>query len=93
MSKRSLIIESISSPLYGMKPEKAWNYGLSLVQKVYLSNQLIDLGVDFYRTEFSNRVVVDWENPGEISFYNLEGNSFSQNIYFSANSSFKNIDL
>ena len=93
MSKRSLIIESISSPLYGMKPEKAWNYGFSLVQKVYLSNQLIDLGVDFYRTEFSNRVVVDWENPGEISFYNLEGNSFSQNIYFSANSSFKNIDL
>ena len=36
-----------------------------------------DLTLDVYRTDFQNQVVVDYENPFEVSFYNLEGSSFA----------------
>ena len=36
--------------------------------------------MDFYRTSFDNQIVVDWENPQEISFYNLDGKSYANSF-------------
>mgnify|MGYP003308113808 FL=1 len=35
------------------------------------------LTFDFYRTQFKNQIIADYEIPNEISFYNSDGKSFS----------------
>ncbi|WP_121667831.1 TonB-dependent receptor [Mesonia aquimarina] len=69
------IIESEGGDIYGLDPEIAWNYGVSYLQGFNLFGQKGDVAFDFYRTDFKNQVVVDWENPRAISFYNLENES------------------
>jgi outer membrane receptor for ferrienterochelin and colicins len=87
-SQRQLNIANPTSQMYGLLPERAWNYGLSWIQKVSLFAQPIEMSLDVYRTQFINRVVVDWETPGAISFYNLNGRSHAQSAQFSASSRF-----
>jgi outer membrane receptor for ferrienterochelin and colicins len=36
--------------------------------------------LDYYFTDFENQVVVDWETPSAILFYNLEGKSFARSF-------------
>ncbi|QLE02507.1 TonB-dependent receptor [Galbibacter sp. BG1] len=79
-SSRQINIENDNGPTYGLSPEKAWNYGLSFSQKLYLWNRNLVLAADFYQTQFTDQVVVDWENPREISFYNLNGRSFANSF-------------
>ena len=79
-SSREILIENSNASAYGLQPEIAWNYGLSFTQKLYLNKRLMVLSADFYRTQFENQVVVDWETPTEISFYNLEGKSYSNSF-------------
>lgn len=79
-SSRQIVINGTGGNYYGLDPEKAWNYGVSFIQKLYLWNRVMDFSIDFYRTSFENQVVVDWENPREISFYNLEGKSYSNSL-------------
>ncbi|UTD15222.1 TonB-dependent receptor [Tenacibaculum mesophilum] len=102
-SSRAITIESSGGNIYGLDPEEAWNYGVSFLQGYKLFGRKGDVTFDFYQTNFSNQVVVDWENPQEISFYNLEGksiaNSFqiemNQNIipYFNTRFSYKFYDV
>lgn len=102
-SSRAITIENIGGNIYGLDPEEAWNYGVSFLQGYKLFGRKGDVTFDFYQTNFSNQVVVDWENPQEISFYNLEGksiaNSFqvevNQNIipYFNTRFSYKFYDV
>ncbi|REH46492.1 outer membrane receptor protein involved in Fe transport [Tenacibaculum gallaicum] len=102
-SSRAITIENTGGNIYGLDPEEAWNYGVSFLQGYKLFGRKGDVTFDFYQTNFSNQVVVDWENPQEISFYNLEGksiaNSFqiemNQNIipYFNARFSYKFYDV
>ena len=40
----------------------------------------MNFSFDYYYTDFTNQVVVDIENPREISFYNLDGKSFSHSL-------------
>ncbi len=84
-SSRAINISGSNGAYYGLQPEKAWNYGVSFIQKLYLWNRVMDFSIDFYRTEFENQVVVDWENPREISFYNLDGESYSNSIQIDLN--------
>lgn len=84
-SSRQIIIDGTGGNYYGLEPEKAWNYGLSFIQKLYLWNRVMDFSIDFYRTDFIDQVVVDWEDPREISFYNLEGNSYSNSLQVDLN--------
>ena len=65
---------------YGLDPEIAWNYGVSYLQGFNLFNRKADITFDFYRTDFVNQIVVDIENPYEVNFYNLEGESYSNNF-------------
>jgi len=60
-----------------MDPEIAWNMGGNLTYCFYLFGREGLLNADFYRTEFTNQIVVDIENTGELLFYNLEGVSFA----------------
>nr|WP_280950957.1 TonB-dependent receptor [Allomuricauda parva] len=84
-SSRQIIINPNDGNYYGLKPEKAWNYGISFMQKLYILNRVLDFSIDFYRTDFVDQVVVDWENPREISFYNLEGDSYSNSLQIDVN--------
>ncbi|MRT16961.1 TonB-dependent receptor [Vitellibacter sp. q18] len=79
-SMRTLNIFGNGGDIYGLDPEIAWNYGISYSQGFNLLGRKADFTVDFYRTDFDNQIVVDWENPSEVNFYNLEGESFSNNF-------------
>ena len=54
-------------------PEEAINYGLNIIHCFYLFN----INLDIYRTDFKNQLVVDIENQDFLSFYNLDGKSYS----------------
>ncbi len=79
-TSRSLNILGNGGNIYGLDPEIAWNYGFSYMQGFNLFDRKADITLDFYRTDFVNQIVVDWENPSEINFYNLDGESFSNNF-------------
>ena len=82
-TNRSIDIQTNGGSIYGLRPEKAWNYGGSFQQGFSLFNKQGDLTVDYYRTQFQDQVVVDWETARFIRFYNLEGESFANSFQLS----------
>ena len=93
-NKGNINIDNTDGNIYGLNPEIAWNYGVSYLQKFKLFDKKGDITFDFYRTDFSNQVVVDWENPQEISFYNLEGKSIADSFQVEVNYELaKNLNL
>ncbi len=93
-TSRSLNILNNGGKIYGLDPEIAWNYGVSFLQGFNLFGRRADVTLDFYRTDFQNQVVVDYENPRAINFYNLEGDSYSNNYQLEFNYNvFENFDL
>jgi outer membrane receptor for ferrienterochelin and colicin len=93
-SSRQINILNDGGNIYGLDPEIAWNYGVSYLQGFNLFERNADVTFDFYRTDFQNQVVVDWENPFEINFYNLEGQSFANSFQFEFNhNTFEGFDL
>ena len=93
-SARQIRVDNEGGTVYGLDPEDAWNYGVSFLQGYILFERKGNVSMDYYRTDFRNQIVVDWENAGEISFYNLEGNSNANSFQFEVNYEvFKNFDL
>ena len=84
-SSRKINILDSGGQIYGLDPEIAWNYGFSYLQGFNLFGRKADVTLDFYRTTFENQVIIDWENPYEISFYNLEGQSFANSFQLELN--------
>jgi outer membrane receptor for ferrienterochelin and colicins len=74
------IIASTASGAYALKPEVAWNKGITIDQKFQLFRRAASLGIDFFRNDFTNQVVVDLEDPRVIKFYNLQGKSYSNSF-------------
>ena len=72
--------EFMSYNYFDMKPEVAWNYGASIVQSFKLFGKDSQLIIDYYITDFESRVVVDWESPSNILFYNLVGRSYAKSF-------------
>ena len=72
--------EFMSYNYFDMKPEVAWNYGASIIQSFKLFGKDSQLIIDYYITDFESRVVVDWESPSNILFYNLVGRSFAKSF-------------
>ncbi len=65
--------------------EEAWNYGISLNNDIPLGKRDVTLTVEFFRTEFINQLVVDLEqNPQQVNFYNLQGESFANSFQVEA---------
>jgi len=93
-TSRTIDIVNTNGNIYGLDPEIAWNYGASLMQGFYLFNRKADITFDYYRTDFKNQVVVDYENPREVSFYNLEGDSYANSFQTEINYNvFEHFDL
>jgi outer membrane receptor for ferrienterochelin and colicin len=84
-TSRDLNILSSGGNIYGLDPEIAWNYGISFLQGFNLFGRKADVTFDYYRTDFQNQVVVDYENPQEINFYNLEGASYANSFQLEFN--------
>jgi len=84
-TSRNINILDTTGPIYGLNPEIAWNYGISFLQGFTLFGKKGDLALDFYRTDFVNQVVVDYENPRRVSFYNLRGKSIANSSQFEIN--------
>ena len=102
-SGRQIKISNEFGNFYGLDPEKAINYGLSFRQGFFINNREVDITFDYYVTDFDNQIVVDWETQGELSFYNLNGKSFSKSLQIDLEyqiidnvlikSTFKNFDV
>lgn len=93
-SSRQINILNSGGKIYGLDPEIAWNYGVSYLQGFNLFDRKADITFDFYRTDFQNQIVVDWENPFQVNFYNLEGDSYANSFQFEFNYNlFENFDL
>ena len=84
-TSRSINILNSNGEIYGLDPEIAWNYGISYLQGFNLFERKADITFDYYRTDFQNQVVVDYENPQEVSFYNLDGKSYANSIQLEFN--------
>lgn len=64
-SSRQVVVE------HNIRPEIAWNAGMSLTHKFKIAGRDASFNTDFFRTEFENQLIVDLENPDEVRFYNL----------------------
>ena len=76
-TSRNIIINGNgnTNSAYGLNPEVAWNYGVNFTTEFKLFNNEGTFTTDYYYTDFQNQIIVDWENPREVSFYNLNGKS------------------
>jgi len=68
------------SDFSNLKADEAWNYGISIINSFKLFGKESQLTLDYYITDFENKVVADWETPTQINFYNLIGKSFSNSF-------------
>lgn len=79
-TSRQINVAEEGGKIYGLDPEIAWNYGVSFLQGFDLFGKKATITLDYYRTDFTNQVVVDWETPAEINFYNLKGDSYANSF-------------
>ncbi len=81
-SSRQIIFSDGSnlSDFSNLKADEAWNYGISIINSFKLLDKESQLILDYYITDFENKVVADWETPAQINFYNLTGKSFSNSF-------------
>ncbi len=72
-----LLVEN-SLEIDNLEMEEAWNLGVQLNRKFMLWGRLLNINLDYYRTDFVNQVVVDNETQaGKVNFYDLDGDSYS----------------
>ncbi len=62
---------------FGLSMERSTTLGIVLGSKFKLFYRDASFTVDFYRTQFSEQIVADWETPTVVRFYNLNGESWS----------------
>ncbi len=63
--------------------EKAWNYGINITQYIDVWGRELMLNGEFYRTDFSDQLVIDYdESARTLSFYELRGKSYANNLQF-----------
>ena len=77
------------SGVYGLDPELAWNYGLSILRSFRFLGGDFELVADYYITDFKNQILIDWEESNKISFYNLEGKSSSKSLQLGLDFSYR----
>ena len=93
-TSRQVNILNTGGRIYGLDPEIAWNYGISYLQGFNLFKRKADITLDFYTTNFKNQVVVDYETPTEVNFYNLKGDSYANSFQAEFNyNTFEGFDL
>ncbi len=69
-----------------LNPEKIFNYGADVLYYFALGNFAGSVNLDFYRTEFNNKIIPDYDtDPSEVIFANLNGDAFSNVFQTEAN--------
>lgn len=88
-SNRAFVLPALpqgDNGFYNLNPEIAWNYGVSFIQKFKIFGKDADLGLDLYRTDFQNQVVVDLDaSAQQVQLYNLDGRSFANSLQLDFN--------
>ncbi|UMB53852.1 TonB-dependent receptor [Lutibacter sp. A64] len=84
-TNRTINIINNNGEFYGLNPEVAWNYGTSFTQKFKFLNRNGSITFDYYKTDFSEQIIVDMENPSEISFYNADTNTKANSFQVEVN--------
>jgi outer membrane cobalamin receptor len=75
VSSRTVVIRE------SLDQEIAWNFGISANRHVELGKRELSLSADYYRTEFTNQVIMDMDSDQQhIFFYNLDGRSYSNSF-------------
>lgn len=94
-SNRNIQILQNGGDIYGLRPEIAWNYGVSLQQEFKIFGKKSTIVADFFRTDFQDQVLVDLErSPQQLTFYNLDGKSFANSFQTQWDfTPFKNFDV
>ena len=69
-SSRSLVVENLNQ-------ESSWNYGFNIDFTLPVNSETLKFSTEYYYTDFKRQVIVDYENPHEITIGNLDGKSFS----------------
>lgn len=85
ISNREIILNNNSDGAYGLNPESAVNVGVNLLQTFQLMGRSGSFSAEYYHTDFSEQVVVDFESPQQVKFYNLDGKSYANSFQLSAN--------
>lgn len=94
-SNRNIQILQNGGNIYGLRPEIAWNYGVSLQQEFKIFGKKSTIVADFFRTDFQDQVLVDLDrSPQQLTFYNLDGRSFANSFQTQWDfTPFKNFDV
>ena len=80
-SNRSIEILNNHGKIYGLKPEIARNYGISLQQEFKFLRRKSTFLIDFFRTDFTNQVLADLDSSAQkLIFFNLDGQSFANTL-------------
>lgn len=64
--------------------ESAWNLGGGLTKKFLIGFNELRLNADFYHTNFTNQVIIDYEDPRKLQVYNLDGTSIANSFQIEA---------
>ena len=68
-----------------LNQEEAWNYGANLGFYIPIAGKELTLNAEWYYTNFMKQVVVDVDtDPHAVSFYNLDGKSYSSSFQIEA---------
>jgi outer membrane receptor for ferrienterochelin and colicin/copper chaperone CopZ len=93
-ARQITIVPSMAGGAYGLNPEVAWNKGISVDQKFNFLGNSATFGLDYFRNDFNNQVLVDLENIRLVQFYNLDGKSYSNSFQAELNiEPIKKLDL
>ena len=71
-----------------LKPERSWNTSLALNHVFGLGESSGMLDVDVYYTRFANKIIPDYDTPGEIRYANTEGHAVSKGLSFNLTHNF-----
>ena len=67
-----------------LKLEEAWNFGSNITWYIPIGNRDMTINAEFYRTQFVNQIIADFESVREVKFYNLDGKSYSNTYQIEA---------
>jgi hypothetical protein len=65
--------------------EEAWNFGANLSFYIPIAGKDLTLNTEWYYTDFQRQIVIDMDSdPHAVSFYNLDGKSYSSSFQVEA---------
>ena len=76
-SSRALVVENLNQ-------ESSWNYGVNVSYNLALNAETLRFSTEYYYTDFSRQVIIDYETPHVLTIGNLDGKSYSHTFQVEA---------